>query len=386
MTTAAVGWLLCGLIVAALGVVAAVRSRRRVRTAATEREAAAEALIRARTGVLLVDDRERIVWAIGASPVTSEATVVGRPSADVFSSWPGVVSRIRHALNGIPSQDVVSVGGEHVAVTCSPFVGPDGRTLVGLTIADVGLNSVVVRRLEEAGRSKDRLVASVSHELRTPLTGILGFAETSLLAVEVADRDLLREGLETILLQAREMADIIEDLLVASRMEAGTVTVTATIVDLATEAHRVLDHLDGRLGRVVGVEGAAAVAVADPLRVRQIIRNLLTNALRYGGETVEIVTGADPAGVWVEVRDSGPEIPAETRKRMFAAFEGSAPPGVTGSIGLGLHISRRLAEQMGGSLVYRHDGERSVFRLRLRGTSPRRAEDRRPLDGVASSP
>ncbi len=385
MTTAAVSWLLCTLIVAVLGVTALVRSRRAGRTATAERGAAAEALIRARTGVLLVDDRERVVWAIGASPVTSGGTVVGRPSTDVFASWPGVVPRIRHAFNGVPSQDVVSVSGEHIAVTCSPFFGPDGRTLVGVTIADVGLNSVVVHRLEEAGRSKDRLVASVSHELRTPLTGILGFAETSLLAVEVADRDLLREGLETILLQAREMADIIEDLLVASRVETGTVTVAATIVDLAAEARRVLDHLDGRIDRVVGVEGAAAAAIADPLRVRQIIRNLLTNALRYGGETVKIVTGADPAGVWVEVRDSGPEIPAETRTRMFAAFEGSAPPGVTGSIGLGLHISRRLAEQMGGSLVYRHDGE-SVFRLRLRGTSPRRAADRRHLDGVVSAP
>lgn len=385
MTTAAVSALPCTLIVAVLGVTASVRSRRAGRTAAAERGAAAEALTRTRTGVLLVDDREKVVWAIGASPVTSGGTAVGRPFTDVFASWPGVVPRIRHAFNGVPSEDVVSVAGEHVAVTCSPSVGPEGRTLVGVTIADVGLNSVVVHRLEEAGRSKDRLVASVSHELRTPLTGNLGFAETSLLAVEVADRDPLREGLETILLQAREMADIIEDLLVASRVETGTVTVAATIVDLAAEARRVLDHLGGRLGRVVGVEGAAA-AIADPLRVRQIIRNLLTNALRYGGEMVEVVTGADPAGVWVEVRDSGPEIPAESRTRMFAAFEGSAPPGVTGSIGLGLHISRRLAEQMGGCLVYRHDGERSVFRLRLRGTSPRRAADRRHLDGVVSTP
>lgn len=86
------------------------------------------------------------------------------------------------------------------------------------------------------------------------------------------------------------------------------------------------------------------------------------------------------------MRDSGPEIPAETRTPMFAAIESSAPSGVTGSIGLGLHISRRLAEQMGASLVYRHGGERSVFRLRLRGTVPRRAEDRRHLDGVASAP
>lgn len=82
------------------------------------------------------------MWAIGASPVTSGGTVVVRPPTDVFASRPRVVPRIRHAFNGVPSH---------------------GRTLVGVTIADVGLSSVVVHRLEEAGRSKDRLVASISH-------------------------------------------------------------------------------------------------------------------------------------------------------------------------------------------------------------------------------
>ena len=105
---------------------------------------------------------------------------------------------------------------------------------------------------------------------------------------------------------------------------------------------------------------------ADPARVRQILRNLITNALRYGGDDIEVDVGTDRDAVFLEVRDDGPGLPGEEWERIFEPYyrfhsERSQP----GSVGLGLTVARGLAELMDGNLTYRYYDGQSIFTLRL---------------------
>jgi two-component system osmolarity sensor histidine kinase EnvZ len=105
-------------------------------------------------------------------------------------------------------------------------------------------------------------------------------------------------------------------------------------------------------------------AQADPLRFRQIIRNLTSNALRYGGPQIEIAA-ARLDGSWsVTVTDNGDGIPSEARDTVFESYQRSHTlKGVTGSVGIGLSVARRLAELQGGSLTYRYQNGHSIFEL-----------------------
>jgi signal transduction histidine kinase len=111
---------------------------------------------------------------------------------------------------------------------------------------------------------------------------------------------------------------------------------------------------------------AKAVALCDPARLRQVLRNLLTNAERYGGPNVAVVVDTEgDDSVVVDVVDDGPGIPPHDWDRIFEPYQRAhEAPGQPDSVGVGLAISRQLATLMGGTLDYRYDG-RSVFRLRL---------------------
>lgn len=223
-------------------------------------------------------------------------------------------------------------------------------------------------RLEEMVRSKDQFLAAVSHELRTPLTAVVGMAEVvKERAAEVLDPDTA-ELVALIADQGAEMANLIEDLLVAARIEIGAVAVVRTPVDLRTQAAAVLRGL--RISQAT-VEGADVQVSGDPVRVRQVIRNLVSNARRYGGELLQVRVGADGWRGWVEVCDNGPGVPEQEAERIFEPYY--RRPGATetvGAVGLGLTVSRHLARLMGGDISYRRREGWTCFRLEL------------PLDGL----
>jgi signal transduction histidine kinase len=217
-------------------------------------------------------------------------------------------------------------------------------------------------RIQQAAEDKDQFLASVSHELRTPLTVVSGIAyelhDQPASFSEDERNDLLRMLVE----QSDELTGIVEDLLIAARTDIGKVAIHYTDVDLGYEVTQALDAS----GIQAATRGLAGHANADPQRVRQILRNLLTNAVRYGGPEIRI-DFADGIG-WTElsVADNGDGVPAEKRHSIFAAYESAhLPQAVVGSVGLGLHISRNLAQAMGGNLEYFYDGSWSHFRLRL---------------------
>lgn len=248
----------------------------------------------------------------------------------------------------------------------APIVGgtPDYSNVM-VTLADVTELRETSRRLQEMMESKDRFLASVAHELRTPLTAVVGFAE------ELRDPGGLyssrekAEFQELIAFHGAEMANIIEDLLVWARGDIGEVQVMPEPMDLARGVGQTLRLLPDVKLSVEKPDGAV-IAMADPARVRQIVRNLVTNALRYGGDSITVCVCRVGDVAVVEVSDNGPEIPIEVRRRMFEPYQrANAETSQPGSIGLGLTVARTLARLQHGDLVCVREGSRNVFRLTL---------------------
>ncbi len=222
-------------------------------------------------------------------------------------------------------------------------------------------------KLQELVHYKDEFVASVSHELRTPLTAVVGLSEElANVSPDSFTSDELAEFHQLIAQQSREVAFIVEDLLVAARVEIQTVSIDLQPVDLDAEVSATITGWPSEFGLVEFRPGQVKVQ-ADPTRLRQIARNLLTNAIRYGGEQIGVVTSSvGDRGVF-EVRDNGRGIGVDDLERIFEPYERasgveSARPG---SVGLGLYVSRQLARLMEGDLACKRENGETVFVLTL---------------------
>ena len=233
---------------------------------------------------------------------------------------------------------------------------PGSSLVVGL--ADITHMKDRNEAMAEVVRAKDEFIASVSHELRTPLTAVIGITSEIAQSSEMSDEER-SELLQLVAGQAAEMSNLVEDLLVAARADVGTVPVENQRVDLMVELRATIEGL----GMTVGLPSQPPPeVVADPRRVRQILRNLLTNASRYGGPNRRVTAGSLRNSVWLEMRDDGEGIPDEEARRIFEPYVTS---GGRGGVGLGLSVARQLAELMGGSLEYERSAGESVFRLQL---------------------
>lgn len=230
-----------------------------------------------------------------------------------------------------------------------------------LSITDITSLKESQDSLEALVKAKDDFIASISHELRTPLAGVVGLT-AALLDGSVDDPDERVELLEIIGKQSQEVSYLVEDLLVGARADLGTIAIRPELIDLMGEVSEVVDGLEDP---PLLDHRASAKAYADPVRVRQIIRNLVVNAHRYGGEMRRAIVSEDNGGAIFEMFDTGEPIPEELRTRIFEPYgRAHDASGTTESVGLGLAVSRQLAELMGGSLDYRYD-QGSVFRLVL---------------------
>jgi PAS domain S-box-containing protein len=222
------------------------------------------------------------------------------------------------------------------------------------------------QKLQDLVHYKDEFVASVSHELRTPLTAVVGLSEELAAHSGGFSAEELAEFHQLIAQQSREVAYIVEDLLVAARVEIDTVGIDVQPVDLDAEVVATVKGWPSEFGEVQHRAGGAKVE-ADPTRFRQIARNLLTNAMRYGGEEVVVVTQSNGDRGILQVRDNGPGIDPEDLERIFEPYERATDVEVVrpGSVGLGLYVSRQLARLMGGDLTCRREDDETVFELTL---------------------
>lgn len=222
------------------------------------------------------------------------------------------------------------------------------------------------QRLKDLMASKDRFVAMVSHEVRTPLTGVMGFAQELRDGLARFSDQEVAELSGLIADQSMEISNIIEDMLVAARADMGSLTVVPEEIDLREQAEMVISACGcaASVRQSIELESAHAKAWADPGRVRQIVRNLITNAARYGGDKTVLQVASASDRVCISVRDNGGGVPEQERQRIFEPYQQSdSTPKVAGSVGLGLHVSRLLARAMGGDLTYRYENGHSIFDL-----------------------
>jgi len=215
----------------------------------------------------------------------------------------------------------------------------------------------------EARKAKDEFLATVSHELRNPIAVVVGLGEELAANYDTFSDEDRRDTANLIARQAEDASWLIEDLLVAYRDDVSRVSVAPQVFDVVKQTERVLEVVDHPV--TVEVRGEEARVYADPRRTRQILRNLVSNALRYGGEDVAIQIEVIGDRLEVRVCDSGPPIDSEDVERIFRPFERGSGPEHPTSVGLGLSVARRLARLMNGDLTYRRANEMTCFVLSL---------------------
>ncbi len=338
-----------------------------------DRAKAAFVLDHVADAVVLVDDDGVVhIWNLAAELLTSVRAedAVGRRISSVLPGWEG-------ASLAIPVRDDVD---RHRPPALVPVETPVGRE-AWVSAVGVRFDGGIVyalhdvtddRRLE---RMRSDIVATVSHELRTPLTSIYGMAITLLDADARLDEGTRRRLLATVVEQAARLGYILDDILVANSLEAGSLTLRPSTIDPRDLVSRVLEAVATSLDPVLSIEatvdrGVPALSV-DEARARQALQNLIENAVKYspGGGTVHVhVRRSGDSAVAIEVTDQGLGIPPEELDDVFEKFHRLDPGmslGVAGT-GLGLYIARELARRMGGDLtLHSAAGVGSTFTLTL---------------------
>lgn len=249
------------------------------------------------------------------------------------------------------------------------------------------------RRLDE----ERRITAHVSHRLRNPLTVIYGFSET-LVDASLVDSTEVAKVAAILNAEALDVARTVEDLVTTKEIERGDIQIRALRFDPSEEIERVVAPFQ-RLGSPISVEAWSGAALADPLRFRQVVQNLVSNAVRHGGP--EVAVFADIAGSVYQctVADDGPGLPVGVESQLFASSTASAEnagsetdavlpdnqagghaPDLPGSgsggflrvdvnnlegLGLGLGVAIAMAEGLGGEVTYEHRDGVTAFTFTL---------------------
>lgn len=215
-----------------------------------------------------------------------------------------------------------------------------------------------------ARRARDEFVATVSHELRNPMSALLGLTHELANDYDSFSDAERKELADVMARQAEDASWIIEDLLVAYREDVSRVTVLPEPFDVGDEVRRVLETVEHPVG--YEPEDGATRVYADPRRTRQILRNLISNAIRYGGDQVKVTTRrSSDHTIDIMVCDDGEPLDPDDAQRIFESYERGRGRLDPRSVGLGLSVARRLAGLMGGEIVYEHDGNYSTFIVTL---------------------
>lgn len=232
------------------------------------------------------------------------------------------------------------------------------------------------REAERLSQLKSEFLASVSHELRTPLHTIIGFADLLGEETEGSLNDRQRRFLQHIRADSEHLLGLINDVLDVSRMEAGGLRMHAQELRIGAAIEEALHAVQpfANQYKVVIARGelADACVMADPVRLRQVLDNLLTNGVKFtpAQGTVTVSAVVEGARVLVTVADTGIGIPPEERERIFEKFyqAGNTTKGVRQGTGLGLTICKQLVDMQGGSIWVESEpgrGSRFYFTLPL---------------------
>jgi signal transduction histidine kinase/CheY-like chemotaxis protein len=249
------------------------------------------------------------------------------------------------------------------------------RTLqLEMSNAELGL---AIEAARNANQAKSAFLSSMSHELRTPLNAILGFAQILTAESLPSTGPQKLEFAGHILKSGRHLLTLINEILDLAKVESGTLTVSMEPVgldEMLAECHRMIEpSAAGRRIRLLFPDQCALVVLADRTRLKQVILNLLSNAIKYNREGGAVVLDCEPGGagkVRLSVRDTGAGLRAEQVEALFQPFNRLGQEnGAEEGTGIGLVVTRRLVEVMGGTIgVSSSVGVGSVFWVELQAT------------------
>lgn len=314
-----------------------------------------------------------------------EVTLVNRAFKDLFSIQEEVEGKqlidiSRHPALHDSFKEVVSSGQERVEEL--QLRGPKERTVFThwVPLLEAGLiNGVVavfhdisdIRQMEKMRRD---FVANVSHELRTPVTVIKGYAET-LLAGALENPGQAAKFVGIIQAHSDRLATLVGDLLVLSQLESGTIVLESRKVSLGDIAEHVVALLEQKIAakRIkvdISALGGAPDVIGDPVRLEQVLINLVDNAVKYtpAGGSVTLAATSEGDQVVCSVRDTGIGIPAKDLPRIFERFYrvDAARSRDEGGTGLGLSIVKHIVQLQGGSVSVKSSGQGSTFLVTLK--------------------
>ncbi|WP_020659996.1 sensor histidine kinase [Amycolatopsis benzoatilytica] len=292
-----------------------------------------------------------------------------------------LLGRTEHELVGIRLDELLTPTGPDaslshpdgrtldVVVSVSPVAGPDGAPVrLIANVLDVTERRAAERErrrrheaevaqqaAERASRAKTDFVAALGHELRTPLQAVTGFTE--LLGSLDLPPDRRKAALEHITTAAGHILAMVDEVLDVARIEARSLPlhpVEVDVADVVTSVLQLMEPLADAENVRLASSGEPARARCDERRLKQILLNLVSNAVRYNqpGGTVEVATRAETGRVVVAVADSGRGIAPEHLERLFTPFDRLGVESDQG-VGLGLPLAKGLAEAMGGELTVR---------------------------------
>jgi len=213
-------------------------------------------------------------------------------------------------------------------------------------------------------QAKDEFISNISHELRTPLTSIYGFSEV-LIEQGLIDPEEAHTLISVINAESAELNRMVEDLLTIARDDAGEIAYNITEFAISEEIETVVRPLK-RAGLAVELACPPLLVNADQLRVRQILRNLVSNAQKWGGENVYVTCHRSGDLAVVTVADNGNGVPPEVEHRLFDRYMHDGDVALTiGTIGMGLAVVKILATGMGGDIRYERDDGWTRFVLSI---------------------
>ncbi len=330
------------------------------------------ALALAYTGdaVVLLDE-ERVIrhWNPAAARVTGvdEAAALGRPIESVLPVWPTIFDHVQPAG-----------AGELARPATVPLPTADGERWLSVTAVEFSEGAVYALRdvtaEQELERARSDFVATASHELRTPIAAVYGAVRTLLRPDLELSPDDTATFLKIIETESDRLAHLVQQILLAGQIDAGGLRITEEPCDVGAIVESVLASARMRAPENVRLElqenGTSPTVAADEDKLRQVIANLVENAVKYSpdGGTIVVQISAENGRGRVAVSDQGLGIPPGERERIFEKFyrlDPSLTRGIGGS-GLGLYITRELVERMHGRLtVESTPGEGSTFVVEL---------------------
>jgi signal transduction histidine kinase len=216
---------------------------------------------------------------------------------------------------------------------------------------------------EQIHRSKDKFLARVGHELRTPLTAVLAYAE--MILEDETTPETTRDWVAVIADEANEMSATVDDFTVVARVTNQLLTLSPTTFPLVPEIHKTLSRIRSNhiKPRVTGSEDIHVHA--DPDRLRQVLRILITNALQHANTAVQVAAGNYGDTTWIKLTDDGPGLPQGVRSLFEASWQPHSEPGQPERLGRGLLVALELSHAMNIDLTYSRQGSVTEFQLVL---------------------